>query len=60
MATNVDVAQLDGLFKRVYSSDGVIDLIPENVKLINLVPFQAADKLGDTFRQPVVVANEAG
>lgn len=52
MAINNTAASLDGLFKRVYA-DKVINLIPDNVTLYNLISFDSADKLGDSFRQPV-------
>lgn len=53
------VASLDGNFKRVYA-DKIMNLIPENVKLLNMVPFQQSDKLGDSYRQPVIVQHEQG
>ena len=52
MATVNVVSTLDGLFKRRYA-DQVVNLIPDNVPLYNMIPFDAADKLGDTYRQPV-------
>lgn len=59
MATENVVTTLDGLFKRVYA-DKVINLIPENVKLYNMVEFAQADKLGESYRQPVIVQQEQG
>jgi len=59
MATVNVVSTLDGLFKRIYA-DKVLNLIPENVKLLNMVSFQAADKLGESYRQPVIVQQEQG
>jgi len=55
MATENIVSSLDGLFKRIYA-DKVINLIPDNVKLLSMVSFQKASKLGDSFRQPVKIA----
>jgi hypothetical protein len=49
MAQNVTVSQLDGLFKRVYA-DKVHNLVPDNVMLYNMVDFEVAKKLGDSFR----------
>jgi len=57
--TNV-VSTLNGLFKRVYSPNGVLNLIPENTKLYNMIDFQSAEKLGDSYRQPVIVKTENG
>lgn len=57
-AANV-VSTLDGLFKRIYA-DAVINLIPDNVPLYNMVPFEEGEKLGDSFRQPVIVKQEQG
>lgn len=59
MAINNTTASLDGLFKRIYA-DKVINLIPDNVTLYNMVSFQAADRLGDSYRQPVIVQHEQG
>ncbi len=53
------VASLDGNFKQVYA-DKIMNLIPENVKLLNMVPFQQSDKLGDSYHQPVIVQHEQG
>lgn len=57
--SEINVANLDGNFKRLYA-DKIEHLIPDNVVLVNMVPFQKSDKLGDTYRQPVVVAQEHG
>lgn len=59
MATENTVSTLNGLFKRVYA-DKLINLVPENTKLYNMVPFEQSEKLGDSYRQPVVVQQEQG
>jgi len=59
MATVNTTTTMDGLFKRIYA-DKLKDLIPKNAKLIKRVPFETRKKLGDTFEQPVCVANEGG
>ena len=49
MAQYVQVDNLNGLFKEVYASK-VKDLVPEGVKLFNLVPFMSSEKqLGGTY-----------
>jgi hypothetical protein len=59
MAGEINVSNLDGNFKRLYA-DKIQDLIPDNVVLVNMIPFQKSDRLGDSYRQPVVVAQEHG
>ena len=59
MATNNTVTTLDGLFKRIYA-DSLIDLIPKNARITKRVPFSQRSRLGDTYEQPVVLANEHG
>jgi hypothetical protein len=59
MAAVTVVSQLDGLFKRIYA-DNLKDLIPKNAKLIKRVKFSQRKRLGDTYEQPVVLANEHG
>jgi len=59
MGTNVDVAALEGNFKRIYA-EKLENLIPENAKLIQKIPFNNSKKLGDTFEQPVKLTNSHG
>lgn len=59
MATTVDISQLDGLFKEVYA-DRIENLIPESAKLINDVKFVEAQKIGDSYHQPVILSGEQG
>jgi hypothetical protein len=51
---------LNGLFKEVYA-DKIQSLVPENLKLMKMVPFAAQEKsLGNLFHQPVIVGSEHG
>jgi hypothetical protein len=59
MAAVTTVTELNGLFKRIYA-DKLMDLIPDNAKLIKRVSFSQRKRLGDTYEQPVVLANEHG
>ena len=43
MARTNDVTTLNGHFKETYS-DKIKDLIPEGVKLVNMISFNSADK----------------
>lgn len=58
MATTV--SDLDGLFKQVYSTQGIINLMPETAMLVKKVPFSVEDKIGKLYNQPVSVTYEQG
>lgn len=51
---------LDGLFKQVYSSENIIQLMPEASKLVTAIPFSKEDRIGDKFIQPVALTYEHG
>lgn len=53
------VGNLNGLFKQVYA-DKLKDLIPDGVKLLNMIKFSAKDKTGDKYNQPVILGMEHG
>jgi hypothetical protein len=53
------LSSLNGFFKTVYG-DSLINLIPENVKLLNSIPFEKRKKLGDFFEVPIVLQPENG
>lgn len=54
------VATLNGHFKEVYA-DKIRDLIPEGVKLYNMVSFNSAEKqTGNFYNQPVTLGLEHG
>lgn len=58
-ATN-DFQTMNSIFKTAYA-DKVKDLIPEGVKLYNMIEFMAADKQpGDIYVQPVTLGLEHG
>lgn len=60
MAQYVQVDNLNGLFKEVYANK-VKDLVPEGVKLFNMVPFMSSEKqLGGTYHQPISLGLEHG
>jgi hypothetical protein len=53
------LGNLNGLFKQVYA-DKLKDLIPDGVKLLNMIKFSAKDKTGDKYNQPVILGMEHG
>jgi hypothetical protein len=54
------VGTLNGLFKEVYA-DKMKDLIPDGVKLLNLIRFSSKEKsLGNLFHCPIVLGMEHG
>lgn len=64
MATysNADtLTALNGLYKQIYSDEGIQDLVPESSKLQKLIPFQdGAERLGSTYVVPVILSLENG
>lgn len=53
------VESLNALFKQVYGE--LKDLVPSNVKLLNIVDFAKAEKaLGNEYNEPVVLGLEGG
>jgi hypothetical protein len=60
MSQTNTVDQLNGLFKETYA-DKVEHLVPEGVRLRNMVDFQSAAKQpGNIYHQPVVLTHEHG
>jgi hypothetical protein len=59
--SNINTVQsLNANFKDVYA-DKIKDLVPSAVKLVNMVPFNKADKqLGLKYNQPVILGLENG
>lgn len=53
------VGNLNGLFKQVYG-DSLEDLIPDGVKLMNMIKFNNKAKTGDLYNQPVILGMEHG
>lgn len=53
------VGNLNGLFKQVYA-DSLEDLIPDGVKLMNMIKFNQKAKTGDLYNQPVILGMEHG
>jgi hypothetical protein len=47
------------MFKEVYG-DGPIKVVPDVAKLVKMIPFSEAEKLGDSFHVPVVLTHEGG
>ena len=57
---NNTVGNLNGLFKEVYA-DKLKELIPDGVKLLNMIPFVSKEKQGgNLYHQPVVLGLEHG
>ncbi len=55
MSTPNTFESMNSIYKEAYA-DKVKDLIPEGVKLYNMVPFQSAEKQpGDNYVQPVTL-----
>ena len=53
------VESLNALFKQVYGE--LKDLVPSNVKLVNMVPFAKGEKaLGNEYNEPIVLGLEGG
>lgn len=50
---------LNAFYKEIYA-DKIQNLIPENIKILKMVPFQETDSLGDKYIQPVMLAHEHG
>lgn len=59
MASTVTTSQLDGFFKRVYGDD-LEALVPEFAIVAKKIPFQKADKIGDSYRFPVKLTRSQG
>lgn len=59
MAQYISPSELDGLFKEVYG-DSVEQLVPDNAVLIKRIKFREAEKIGDSFHQPVVLSHSHG
>jgi hypothetical protein len=54
------VGNLNGFFKETYA-DKLENLIPDQVKLLNMIPFMAKDKQpGNLYHQPVILGLEHG
>lgn len=57
---NNTTSTLNGLFKEIYANE-VLNLIPDNVVLVNLVDFVSQDKTtGNLYHQPVILGHEHG
>jgi len=60
MATANTVSTLNGMFKEKYAGK-IQNIIPDGVKLYNMIPFGGEDKrLGNQYHQPVVLQLEHG
>lgn len=55
MSTANTISTLNGMFQEVYA-DKIENLIPDGVKLFNMIPFNKESKaLGNLYHQPVVL-----
>lgn len=60
MATTNDFQTMNSIYKEAYA-DKVKDLIPEGVKLLNMISFQGAERQpGNLYHQPVTLGLEHG
>lgn len=47
------LSTLDGFFKEIYSNKNVADLIPDGVKLLQMIPFAKKEAtIGRAYHQP--------
>lgn len=60
MAQDNTADTLNSLAKEVYSNEGVLKLVPEDLYLVKEVQFKEAQKLGRLYHQPVVLSDEHG
>lgn len=58
-STANQVDSLNGHFKELYA-DKIKDLIPDGVKLYNMIGFMESKKLGNAYNQPVTLGLEHG
>jgi hypothetical protein len=58
-STANQVDSLNGHFKELYA-DKIKDLIPDGVKLYNMIDFMESKKLGNAYNQPVTLGLEHG
>lgn len=49
-----------GMAKEIYSTEGILNLIPEVKILTGLIPFETGEKVGNLYHQPVQVTTENG
>jgi hypothetical protein len=59
MAATHTATTLDAMWKQTYA-DELKDLVPETAKLTKQYAFKEGQKIGDVYRQPVVVAGSHG
>lgn len=59
MAQYATVAQMNGLYKEAYA-DGIQALIPDIAYLTKNIAFGEAEKVGNKYHQPVILARELG
>ena len=59
VANSDTLSQLQGLFKEIYA-DNIVNLIPDNAKLVKAIKYAKSDKLGNLYHQPVILTNEHG
>jgi len=59
MAQYNTTSSLNGLFKSVYG-DSYKSLMPETAKLLKMLPFKQANKIGKKFEFPVMLSREHG
>jgi hypothetical protein len=60
MATANTISTLNGFFKETYAKD-LQNLIPDQVKLVNMIKFLSKDKQpGGSYHQPVILGQEHG
>ena len=59
MADTIDVAQLNGVFKKRYAKN-VVYVVPEDVQLIREFGFDDSNKFGEDWNEPVSLTLENG
>lgn len=54
-----EVSTLNGLFKEKYADKEAM-LVPDHVKLYNAIKYSEADRVGDSYNEPVILSLESG
>jgi len=59
MAQYATIAQMNGLYKEAYAA-GIVGLIPDIAYLVKNIEFGEAERVGNYYHQPVILARETG
>lgn len=59
MASTTTISQMNGLYKEAYAQ-GIVGLIPDVAYFVKQFEFGEAEKIGNYYHQPVILARETG